>query len=40
MFEKQETALNELFNNQLPALEKELEKQGGILYSIPPTRRW
>ena len=40
MFKEQEIALNELFNTRLPALEKEFEDAGGILYNIPQQRRW
>lgn len=39
-FKNQETTLNNLFEIQLPALEKEFEKAGGILYNNPPSRRY
>lgn len=38
-FEGQTRALNALFNNKLPALEKEFEEAGGVLFNVPPTRR-
>ncbi len=31
--------LNNLFNEKLPNLEKEFEKNGGVLFNNPPTRR-
>lgn len=34
----QEAALNALFDVKLPALEKEFEAAGGVLYNNPPTR--
>jgi len=38
-FKNEEGALNSLFNVKLPALEKEFEQEGGILFNNPPTRR-
>ncbi|MFK5959692.1 MAG: hypothetical protein QM495_12595, partial [Lutibacter sp.] len=38
-FKNKETTLNNLFNVKLPALEKEFEDAGGILFNNPPTRR-
>lgn len=38
-FESQATTLASLFNNKLPALEKEFEEAGGVLFNVAPTRR-
>jgi len=39
-FKNQETTLNNLFEAKLPALEKEFEEAGGILFNNPPTGRY
>ena len=39
-FKNEEGVLNSLFNVKLPALEKEFEEAGGILFNNPPTRRY
>lgn len=36
----QESNLNNLFTAKLPALEKEFEEAGGVLFNNPPTRRF
>jgi hypothetical protein len=38
-YKAEESQLNMLFNDKLPALEKEFEAAGGTLYNNPPTRR-
>jgi len=38
-FNAEEGTLNNLFDVKLPALEKEFEAAGGILYNNPPSRR-
>jgi hypothetical protein len=38
-YESEESNLNELFTNKIPALEKEFEDLGGILYNNPSERR-
>ena len=38
-YDGQAAALNELFRVTLPALEKEFEDAGGVLYNNPPSRR-
>jgi flagellar hook assembly protein FlgD len=38
-YNAQEMNLNDLFNNKLPALEKEFEAVGGVLFNNPPSRR-
>lgn len=39
-FETQQVVLNKLFDTKLPALEKEFEAEGGILFNNPPRRRF
>jgi photosystem II stability/assembly factor-like uncharacterized protein len=39
-FKNEEETLNNLFNIELPALEKEFEEAGGILFNNPPARRY
>lgn len=39
-FDSQESILNNLFENKLPALEKEFEDAGGKLYTNVSSRRW
>ncbi len=38
-FEGQESALNTLYASKLPALEKEFEAAGGVLFNNAPARR-
>lgn len=38
-YTSEEPRLNEMFNNKLPALEKEFESVGGVLFNDPPVRR-
>ena len=38
-YNSQISALNELHSNKVPALEREFEAAGGVLYSNPPQRR-
>ena len=38
-FDGQTNALNSLFNDKLPALEKEFEDAGGVLFNNTPERR-
>ncbi len=38
-YKAEESQLNMLFNVKLPALEKEFEAAGGMLYNNPPTQR-
>ena len=38
-FEGQAGELDDIFKNKLPALEKEFEDAGGVLFNTPPTRR-
>lgn len=40
LFESKEAELMALFNDKLPALEKEFVEAGGTLFNTPPTRRW
>ncbi len=36
----QEAALNDLYSAKIPALEKEFEEAGGVLFNNPPQRRF
>ena len=38
-YNSKESSLTDLFNNKIPALEKEFEAVGGVLFNNPPTRR-
>ena len=39
VFDGQAGELDNMFNNKLPALEKEFEDAGGVLFNTPPARR-